>query len=127
MYLSNPAKATERDFLNYVLSLEIDDDARAYATNRLAKLDERNEKRKSTPSKTAIANEPLKASILEMLVDGGKTATEVGAALEVSTQKASALLVQLQNGGQVKATEMKMPKKGKVKFYTLTVETEGEE
>lgn len=115
---------TEKEMLNYVVENVADEAVVEKAQAMLAAIAKRNEKRASTPSKTAIANEPLKASILEMLANGGKTATEVGAALEVSTQKASALLVQLQNGGQVSAVEIKVPKKGKVKFYTLKVEEE---
>lgn len=117
---------TEKEMLNYVVENVADEAVVEKAQAMLAAIAKRNEKRAATPSKTAVANEPLKASILEMLVDGGKTATEVGAALEVSTQKASALLVQLQNGGQVSAVEIKVPKKGKVKFYTLKVEGENE-
>ena len=117
---------TEREMLNYVVANVENADVVEKATAMLNAIAKRNEKRAATPSKTAIANEPLKASIVELLADGGKTATEVGAALEVSTQKASALLVQLQNGGQVSAVEIKVPKKGKVKFYTLKVEGEDE-
>lgn len=93
----------------------------AFSQAQLTKLDERNEKRKSVPSKTAIANEPLKASIVELLADGGRFASEIAKSLEISTQKASGLLVQLEKGGQVNATEVKVPKKGKAKFYTLVV------
>ena len=117
---------TMREFYTAVINGTIDDDAIALAQAQLTKLDERNEKRKAMPSKTAIANEPLKAQILEMLVNGGKFANEVGIALEVTTQKASSLLVQLENAGQIKSVEVKVPKKGKAKFYTLTVETDAE-
>jgi len=117
---------TEREMLTYIVENIDNTEVVEKAQAMLTAIAKRNEKRAATPSKTALANEPLKASILEMLVNGGKTATEVGAALEVSTQKASALLVQLQNGGQVSAVEIKVPKKGKVKFYTLKVEGEDE-
>ncbi len=122
MYISNSAKATERDFLNYVLSLEIDEDARAYAEGRLAKLNERNEKRKATPSKTAIANEPIKAAIVDLLANGGKFANEVSKSLEISTQKASALLRQLVADNLAEVIEVKVKGKGACKFYTLKVE-----
>ena len=52
-----------------------------------------------------------------MLADGGKFASEIAKSLEISTQKASGLLVQLEKSGQVGATEVKVPKKGKAKFY----------
>lgn len=115
---------TEREMLNYVVENVADEAVVEKAQAMLAAITKRNEKRAATPSKTAIANEPLKASILEMLVDGGKFAADVAKALEVSTQKASSLLVQLENGGQIEAVEVKVPKKGKAKFYTLKVENE---
>lgn len=115
---------TNREMLNAVINGTIDEEVVLKAKEMLAAIDKRNEKRAATPSKTAIANEPLKASILEMLVDGGRFAADVAKALEVSTQKASSLLVQLENGGQIEAVEVKVPKKGKAKFYTLKVEGE---
>ena len=118
---------TFREFYTAVINGNITTEEIDFAGTQLAKLDERNEKRKATPSKTAIANEPLKASIVEMLAYGGKFANEVGKALEVSTQKASSLLVQLEKDGTIESVELKVPKKGKSKFYTLKVETEGEE
>lgn len=58
--------------------------------------------RKSTkPTKTQIANEGLKERILEVLTSEGVTAKSVGEALEVSSQKASALLKQLVDTGKV--------------------------
>lgn len=58
--------------------------------------------RKSTkPTKTQIANEGLKERILEVLTNEGVTAKAVGEALEVSSQKASALLKQLVETGKV--------------------------
>lgn len=58
--------------------------------------------RKSTkPTKTQIANEGLKERILEVLTSEGVTAKAVGEALEVSSQKASALLKQLVDTGKV--------------------------
>ena len=117
---------TEKEMLNYVVANVEDAEVVEKATAMLAAIAKRNEKRASTPSKTAIANEPLKASIVELLEDGGKFASEVAKSLEVSTQKASGLLVQLEKAGQVEATEVKVPKKGKAKFYTLKVETNAE-
>ena len=117
---------TFREFYTAVVNGTISDDEINFAQEQLTKLDERNEKRKAMPSKTAIANEPLKVAIVEMLANGGKFANEVGKALEVSTQKASGLLVQLEKAGQIESVELKVPKKGKSKFYTLKVETNAE-
>ena len=112
---------TTREFLNAVIEANLSEDATEKATALLAQIDKRNEKRAGTPSKTAVANEPIKASIVNLLNDQPKTAAEIGTVLEISTQKASSLLRQLAESGAVVATEVKVPKKGKVKGYTLAV------
>lgn len=115
---------TTRELLNSVINANLSDEATEKAQALLAQLDKRNEKRASTPSKTAIANEPIKAQILDLLNTTPKTAAEIGQTLEITPQKASALLRQLVESGAVNATEVKVPKRGKVKGYTL-VEVDG--
>lgn len=111
---------TTREFLNSIISANISDDVTAQAQAMIANLDKRNAKRASTPSKTAIANEPIKASIVDLFANGGsKTASEVAVALTITTQKASALLRQLVENGTLTSTEVKVPKKGKCKAYAL--------
>ena len=91
-----------------------------FATAAIEKMDNANIKRKNTPSKTAIANEPLKAQLLnEILSLEPMPTNNVAAALGVSNQKASALLRQLVADGKVVAVEDKVPGKGKQKFYSL--------
>ena len=91
-----------------------------FATAAIEKMDNANIKRKNTPSKTAIANEPLKAQLLnEILSLEPMPTNNVAAALGVSNQKASALLRQLVADGKVVAVDSKVPGKGKQKFYSL--------
>ena len=111
---------TTREFLNAVIEANISDELNDQAQAMIANLDKRNAKRASTPSKTAVANEPIKASIVDLFVNGGnKTASEVAVALTITTQKASALLRQLVENGTLTSTEVKVPKKGKCKAYAL--------
>lgn len=109
---------TNREFYEAIINANINDELTAFATEGIAKMDKRNEKRSSKPSKVALANEPIKQAIANLITDKGMTASEVGASLEISTQKASALLRQLVEDGVLVATEVKVPKKGKVKSYT---------
>lgn len=111
---------TTREFLNIVISANISDEATEKAQTLLAQADARNAKRASTPSKTAIANAPIKASIVALFdEDTHLTASEVGTRLELTVQKASALLRQMVENGTLVAEEIKVPKKGKVKSYSL--------
>ncbi len=112
---------TQREFLNAVSnSTFINTEVAEFAKAELAKMDARNEKRKATPSKTAQANEPIKAEIVKVLTEKGTMcAADVGELVEISTQKASSLLRQLVEDGTVKSEDKKVPKKGSVKFYSI--------
>lgn len=115
---------TNREFFeavrsNPTLSAELRD----FAAAAIDKLDKRNSDRKSHPSKTAIANEPIKTAIFDYLNKEGfvATAADVAANCDITTQKASALLRQLVESGVLKSAEVKIPKKGKVKAYSVKV------
>lgn len=114
---------TNREFFTAVSTSSVNDEIKAFALDAIAKLDARNEKRASTPSKTAVANEPIKVAILAYVGEHANAiAVDIATACEISTQKASALCVQLVNEGKLTANEVKVAKKGKVKGYTLAVE-----
>lgn len=111
---------TNREFYNAILSADVNDELKAFAEEAIAKMDARNEKRSSKPSKTAIANEPIKASIVEFLNEKTDVvAADIAVGVEISVQKASALLRQMTEDGLLTVKEVKVPKKGKCKAYTL--------
>lgn len=128
---------TNREFYTAIATGTINEDVTKFAIDSIAKLDERNAKRSSKPSKTAVANEPIKAAIVELLTNAGvtKTSPDIAVAISteenpVSTQKASALCRQLVDSGILVSSENKVPKKGKMKFYGIAptvevVEDEG--
>lgn len=106
---------TRREFLNAVVEANINEEMTNFAVASIEKLDAQNKHRQSKPSKTAVANEPIKKAILEVLTNEPMTASEIAEKCEISTQKASALLRQL----EVNVVELKVPKKGKVKGYYI--------
>lgn len=111
---------TNRDFYNAVITANFNAEITDFAKESLAKLDARNAKRASTPSKTAIANEPIKTAICDYLkTHSNVVASDLATVLEISTQKASTLCTQLTKDGKLTAAEVKVPKKGKVKGYSL--------
>ena len=119
-------KMTSRDFFTAIASNEaVSADLRDYATEQIAKLDKKNAKRSSKPSKTQVANEPIKTAIIEYLSANGQTiASELATALSteetpVTTQKASALCRQLVAEGLLSVADVKIPKKGAVKAYSV--------
>ena len=111
---------TIREFYQAVIEANINDELTAKATELIAALDARNEKRKTTPSKTALANEPITEEIVKALTERGTMcAADVGELVAITTQKASSLLRQLVEDGKVKSEDKKVPKKGSVKFYSI--------
>ena len=112
---------TTREMLNAVIAGTINADVQAKAQEVLTAMDKKNESRKAKPSKTAIANAPLKEAIVNHLNEvKHATASEVAEALGMTTQKASALLRQLAQDGVFTVSEVKVPKKGAVKNYSVT-------
>ena len=118
---------TKREFLNAVIAGKITEEEIAFAQKEIDALNARNAKRAATPSKTQLANEPLKAEILAKLkeINDFRTAGEVSSWFglndegkpKMSVQKASSLLRQLVAGNVAEQTEVKVPKKGKQKAY----------
>lgn len=124
---------TNREFLNSVINNNIDTAVIDFAENQLAKLDERNKKRSSTMNARQKENESIKAEIIDFIKENGQSvvASEIGEQFGFSTQKASALLRQLAESGTLSVDTVKIPKKGKVKAYSLagnemTADTENE-
>ena len=109
---------TNREFFTNIINGTINEEVIAHATTALEKMDTAIANRKNKPSKTALANAPILEAITGRLTAEAQTASEIGAALEISTQKASSLLRQLVASGVAVSTEVKGPK-GVVKAYTL--------
>lgn len=122
---------TNREFYNLIAANEtLTDEIRAHAEEQISKLDAIAEKRKGKVSKADMekraANEATATHIAEtILTSEAKTATDVAAILteetgeEVKVQKASYLLRLAVDMGLANVTEVKIPKKGTQKAYTI--------
>ncbi len=111
---------TNREFFNKVIAGEVDNEVVEMAQSLLTKLDEKNAKRKNTETKEQKENRVLMAKICDLLANGSMVASDIGKALGVSTQKASALCVLLVKEGTVCFTDLKVKGKGTVKCYALS-------
>jgi len=110
---------TIREFYKAVAASNASDEIKTFAAEALTKMDEKNEKRRNTPSKTQIANEPIKQAILVEITAAPRVAAELAAAFEISTQKVSALCRALVAEGKITETEIKVKGKGKLKQYSI--------
>ena len=114
---------TQRMFLEMVVNANISDEMTAYAMERIKHLDDVNEHRKAKGSKTQRANAEVKKAILSSMEENtvytASQVAEMGIEGITSTQKASALLRQMTETGELTVTDIKIKGKGKVKGYSL--------
>ena len=111
---------TNREFFNAIVNGELNDEVIEKAKAEIVKLDERNAKRASKPSKKAIENEPIKESIANHLVDGEKhLASEIAKSLDLSVSKVSALCRQMVADGVLTVEDVKVKGKGMQKSYSI--------
>ena len=114
---------TKREFLEIVMGLE-HPEAAEFAAKELEKMDRALEKRRSKPTKAQIANAPIIEKIVSEILDEEEftTASEVSEILEISVQKASAVLRQAVSEGKVEVEDVKVKGKGTQKGYRLRSE-----
>lgn len=112
---------TNREFFNAILSADVADELRDYATAEIEKLDARNAQRKAKPSKTAIENEPIKVQIVEYLAgtDAHLVASDIAENLEISSAKASALCRQLVTDEKIGVEQVKIKGRKLNAYYHL--------
>lgn len=113
---------TKREFLQSIINNDINNDVVTMATELLAKMDERQNARASaTSAKRNEINAPIIDAIRTFFktTEGTHTAADVATVQQISPQKASALLRNLVAEGYLKVEDVKIPKKGKQKGYSL--------
>lgn len=113
---------TQREFFEKAIKIfegdSVKDNVMAdFAKERIEALDRRNTNRSSKLTKTQIENEKIKEKIMVLFDEHNNLAAcEVAEKIEISTQKASALLVQLEKAKRLVQNEKKLNKR-KVKSY----------
>ena len=119
---------TTRDFyttiinadLTAILEDEMAKSVKEHAEAGLRKLDETNEKRRNAPSKKELENLPLMEQVVnEVLSFEPMTASDIGAALGISHNKATPIAKMAVERGLVGVKDIKVPKKGMQKGYFL--------
>ena len=119
---------TNREFYTAIMNGTMTDEVKNHAAEAIAKLDARNQKRSSKPTKAQRENEPVKTAIIDYLtVHGSAVAADIAAEVDITTQKASALCRQLVEEDKLTVEEVKIPKKGKCKKYSVASIVEDEQ
>jgi hypothetical protein len=95
------------------------------AKAEIAKLDATNAKRTEKAKEKSAENKPVKDAIYQFLLNNGtKTSPEIADGVGITTSKASAMCRQMVDEGQLTVSEVKVPKKGKLKAYTAILHDE---
>ena len=113
---------TQREFYEAIVNGGmITEDLKDFAEKGIEKLDRKNAQRRSSESKTAKENKPLKAEIVKFLQEneGQYLTSEVAGHFGYSSQKASALLRDLVKDGLLEVEDVKVKNRGKQKAYSL--------
>lgn len=109
---------SKRNALENVIAGRIDAETIEWAQAALEKMDAQNEARKNKVTAKQAENMILVEKIVnEILSEEAVTASDIGAALEISTQKASALARKAVAEGAAEQIDVKIKGKGTVKAY----------
>ena len=110
---------TKREFMEQVIAVVEDEKLVEFAKAEIEKLDTANAKRSKRRAEKAKENEPIKAEIREVIGEDKLTASEIAEKTEYSTQKISALCRQMVEDEILKVEDVKIPKKGVRKVYSI--------
>ena len=119
---------TNREFYTAVANGTINEDVIAHAASAIDKLDAALEARKNkvTPkaAEKAAADAAIRENILSFVTTAVQTEADIAAQAEVTPAKARAELRKLVEAGLVVKSDIKVPKKGVVKGYSLATADE---
>ena len=114
---------TNREFYTNIANGNVTEAEKEFALAAIEKMDETNEKRKNKVSpkdaEKAEADAKVREAIFALITNDPQTAADLGAAVGVSTPKATAELRKLVADGRVVKSDISVPKKGKCKGYFL--------
>lgn len=118
----------ERTYLNAVLALpNLSDELKEETNARLDKMNAKNEKRKTMPTKTQKENEPIAKAIVEALANGGMLGLDLATAIGQTPNKTNGVAGNLVKEGVLIKTKVKVKGKGDMAHYELAPTDEVEE
>lgn len=119
---------TNREFFENIIAADINEAMTSHAKHCIEMLDKRNSSRSSKQTKKQQENAVIMEAIMELFRQDNtlRTASDIARAIEdiSSVQKASALARELVSEGKLISTEIKVPKKGKQKAYSIPEQEE---
>ena len=114
---------TNREFYTNIANGNITEAEKEFALAAIAKMDETNEKRKNKVSPKEAEKQAemaaLRESIFAVITNDPQTEADIAAQVGVTGAKARAQLRKLVAEGKVVSADIKVPKKGTCKGYSL--------
>ena len=114
---------TNREFFTNIANGTITETEKEFALSAIAKLDATNEKRKNKTSPKDAEKQAemaaLRESIFAVITNDPQTEGDIAAQVGVTGAKARAQLRKLVDEGKVVSADIKVPKKGTCKGYSL--------
>lgn len=109
---------TYREYFNNVLSANISDEMNEVSVEFLTKLDAKNEKRKTTPSKEKVESANRREMVVKFLKenDGTFTRDQIAEAIGISVGQVSGACKILVDEGIITKSEMKIDKSRKMGY-----------
>ena len=114
---------TNREFYTNIANGNVTEAEKEFALAAIAKMDETNEKRKNKTSPKEAEKQAemaaLRESIFAVVTNDPQTEADIAAQVGVTGAKARAQLRKLVAEGKVVSADIKVPKKGTCKGYSL--------
>jgi predicted HTH transcriptional regulator len=114
---------TNREFYTNIANGNVTEAEKEFALAAIAKMDETNEKRKNKVSPKEAEKQAemaaLRESIFAVITNDPQTEADIAAQVGVTGAKARAQLRKLVAEGKVVSADIKVPKKGTCKGYSL--------
>ena len=112
---------TIREFYNEVINANVNDELTTKATELLAALDARNEKRKGTETKEKKETAERRAAVLAFLQshDGAWTRDQIAFEIDMDPAKVSGACKGLIDAGLVEKSEVKIDKARKIAYSAV--------
>ena len=112
-------KFTNRMGFNAVLNGNITDDVKAWAKGELAKLDNKNAKRKAAEGELKAEHKPIADAILAALANGSMLSADLAKTIGQTTQKTNGVAGRMVELGMLTKTKVKVKNKGEMTSYSL--------
>lgn len=120
-------KFTNRMGFTAIINGKVTDEVIAWAKESLAKLDNKNAKRRAAEGEVKEDNKPIAEAILKALENGSMLSTDLAKFIGQTTQKTNGVAGEMVKLGMLTKTKVKVKNKGEMTSYSLApTDAEGE-